>query len=98
MSIESVPIIRNPYNPLAPAARRPRYACPEHGPLGSNEYDLDHRCTHCGRPILAIRKLRERHDSLALPRHDLERILDECRCAHTANALRELMEAHDEHL
>ena len=88
------PIIRNPYHPPRALPARPRYACPEHGPLAANEVDLDHRCTHCGRPILAIRKLAERHDRLALPRHDLERILAECGCDHTANALRELMEAH----
>lgn len=98
MSTETVPIIRSPYQPPQPADTRPRYACPEHGPLSSREYDTDHRCVHCGRPILALRRLRERHDGLTLPRHDLERILDECGCAHTANALRELMEAHDEHL
>ncbi|MDX1464092.1 MAG: hypothetical protein R3215_00130 [Halomonas sp.] len=88
------PIIRNPHRPPALEPLRPRYACPEHGPLGSHEYGLDHRCTRCGRPILALRRLKERHDSLCLPRHDLERILAECGCDHTANALRDLMEAH----
>ncbi|GEK71566.1 MULTISPECIES: hypothetical protein [Halomonas] len=98
MSTETAPIIRSPYRPPQPADPRPRYACPKHGPLGHREVDSDHRCAHCRRPILAIRRLGERHDSLTLPRPDLEKILDECGCAHTVIALRELMEAHDAHL
>lgn len=90
------PIISNPYR--APRiAYRPRYACPECGPLGSNEFTLDHRCARCNRPVLAIRKLNERHDRemVSLPRRDLELILAHCGCPYTYNALHELLEAHD---
>lgn len=90
------PIIRNPYQGPR-ITYRPRYACPEHGPLGSNEFTLDHRCTRCNRPVLAIRKLGERHDRVmvSLPRRDLELIIEHCGCAYTHTALHELLEAHD---
>ncbi len=89
------PIIRNPYQPHQ---ARPRYACPEHGPVGAREIDHDHRCTHCGRAVLAIRRLRERHDMVTLPRQEVCRVIDECQCPFTAAAITELLEAYDAHL
>lgn len=73
---------------------RPRYACPEHGPVSDREYDADYRCAHCGRAILAIHPIRESAHMVRLPLYELDRIAAECQCTSTTQALRELMEAH----
>lgn len=104
MNHQQQPIIRNPYQP--PQAR-PRYACPEHGPVTAREIDHDYRCTHCGRAVLALRSLhdprdqcanQERPDRVALPRQEVLRVIDECQCPFTAAAITELLEAYDAHL